>query len=112
MQNMQELSMRASRDKLVRQLCDSFEKSRVTQQQIANGSGVHQSQVSRILRGEFKRMTRNVVKICKYANVAPGQVASKGSLAAELTSLLKQLCDGTSEREKTLLRLLKAIRDL
>jgi transcriptional regulator with XRE-family HTH domain len=39
----------------------------ITQTDISKGTGVHQSQVSRILAGHSKRQSPNLKKICAYA---------------------------------------------
>jgi transcriptional regulator with XRE-family HTH domain len=112
MQNMQIIFMPSARDKLVEQLCEVFKNNRSTQQQIASATGVHQSQVSRILRGHFRTVTPNVAKLCKYANITPQMKTTKNSISEELNRELVRLLDGTAKREQTVLRLLKAICDL
>lgn len=104
--------MPSARDKLIEQLCEVFKNNRSTQQQIAAKTGVHQSQVSRILRGHFRTVTPNVAKICKYANVTPQTGITKSAVPEELNRELVRLLDGTAKREQTILRLLKAICDL
>jgi len=104
--------MALSRERLIEQLRCVFDKNGATQQEIAKQSGVHQSQVSRILRGEFKRLTRNVLKICKYANVAPSRLTGKDPLSPELKKVLIRLLNGPPNKEKALLRLFKAIDEL
>lgn len=39
----------------------------ITQKGLEMATGVHQSQISRILSGKVHRVSKNVVKLCKYA---------------------------------------------
>jgi len=41
----------------------------VTQKEIQRLTGVNQAQISRILSGEVRRVSKNVIQICKYANI-------------------------------------------
>ena len=46
-----------------------MEKVNITQSQLAERSGVSQPWVSRIVRGDFKRITEPVQALCKYADI-------------------------------------------
>lgn len=46
-----------------------FEQSGLHQLQIQAATGVHQSQISRILAGDFKFVTPKVEALCKFAGV-------------------------------------------
>lgn len=48
-------------------LSDYMDRKQLTQQELALATGVHQSQVSRILAGRARRTSRNLLKLCKYA---------------------------------------------
>ena len=104
--------MKPKPNRLVAELVEFFEKNEITQQQIAKATGVHQSQVSRILRGQFRSADGNVSKICKYAKVTASGTATKKSASTELLEELNQLLDGTTKREQAVIRLLKVIRNL
>lgn len=71
---------------------------KTTQQALAEETGVHQSQVSRILAGDARRASKNVLKLCKYAeSLMPGEGSAVGirdGALSELESLL-----GRSPRE-------------
>jgi transcriptional regulator with XRE-family HTH domain len=79
-----------------------------TQMGLADKSGVDQSQLSRILKGEFVRITENVKKVCKYANVDFAATASNKPLPKAVATALRDLLDGTKERERAVVGLLKA----
>ena len=52
---------------LLRLLAGYVERKQITQQELALATGVHQSQVSRILAGRARRPSQNLLKLCKYA---------------------------------------------
>lgn len=52
---------------LLRLLADRVLSGELLQTQIAEATGVHQSQVSRILAGEARRASKNVLRLCKFA---------------------------------------------
>lgn len=54
---------------ICRDLATFIAATGVTQQEIQRETGVNQAQISRILNGEAKRVSKNVKKICKYANI-------------------------------------------
>jgi transcriptional regulator with XRE-family HTH domain len=83
--------------------------SGLNQPEIASRSGVHQSQISRILRGDFKRISKNVRRLCKFAkiNLHGGKRSS-----ALLEDSLRDLWDGSKTQEKALARLLAAVGGL
>lgn len=75
---------------------------------ISNATGVHISQVSRILSGQSKRLSGNVEKICKFArqlSLPPQSIESEEILMAAV----KDLWDGTEKHAIALASLLKAI---
>lgn len=81
--------------------------------QVAADTRIHQSQVSRLFRGQFKRVSPNVRKLLSYAN-APGreraadeprQAAREAVIRAALNTW-----DATPEGARALVRLLKSVR--
>ena len=81
------------------------------QKDISVVTGVSQSQVSKILSGNFKTVSPNVKKICEYANI---QIYSNNGvqLSQELEEALMDLWDGSRESEKALVKTLKNMKSL
>lgn len=52
---------------LLTQLASDVVCRKISQKKIAADTGVHQSQISRILSGQVKRASRNVQTLCNYA---------------------------------------------
>jgi transcriptional regulator with XRE-family HTH domain len=82
------------------------ERRGISQAQLAANTGVHQSQLSRILRGDFKRIGKNVRKVCHFLSVKPRDFQrSNPRLAKAITALW----DGSRKHERVLIHLLKAV---
>lgn len=75
---------------------------------ISDATGVHISQVSRILSGKVKRASPNFEKICKFARLADLQQGSSGSEEL-LWKAVKDVWDGTNEHAVALMNFLDAI---
>jgi len=79
---------------------------------VAADTGIHQSQVSRLLRGRFKRVSTNVRVLLAYAakpqhyakTDEPSQVARSAVVKAALRTW-----DSTPEGARALIRLLRSV---
>ena len=87
---------------------------RVQTTRVAADTRIHQSQVSRLFRGQFKRVSSNVRKLLAYAADPNGQAVA----AAEAPHTAKDAVvraalstwDSTPEGARALVRLLKSVR--
>jgi len=82
--------------------------------QVAADTGIHQSQVSRLLRGKFHRVSRNVQLLLAYAGDArraPAPRRSQAARAAVIRAALRTW-DATPEGAQALVRLLRSVQDL
>jgi|TARA_R110002167_G_scaffold342253_1_gene551043 hypothetical protein len=73
---------------------------------IANACGMTQSTVYRALKGDPKRMTTGLNKLCVYANINPKDFTDSPEQSETLMNALKQVWDGTEMHAKQLARLL------
>jgi hypothetical protein len=82
--------------------------------QIAADTGIHQSQVSRLLRGQFHRVSRNVQLLLTYAGKAQPAPAPQRKQAAKASVIRAALrtWDATPEGAQALVRLLRSVQDL
>lgn len=80
-----------------------------SQTSVQAATGINQGQISRILRGEFTRISTNVVKLCKYAKIDLPEVP-KSRLPPDLTLALNKLWSGSGSNAKALSRMLRAIQ--
>jgi transcriptional regulator with XRE-family HTH domain len=80
----------------------------MTQQKLAARTGVHQSQISRICRGQFERATAaNVARLCKYAKIPIDQDARATRIDSHISKLLGDIIDGSHFRRSLIIRLVK-----
>lgn len=99
--------------KLLALLGDQTRGGSVTQIEIQQATGVHQSQVSRILSGKSKRVSRSVEKLCKYAEtlIKPDKKSDSADARALQRSILK-IWDGSEAHARSLQELLVAVENL
>ena len=79
-------------------------------QRLATEVGVDQSQVSRILSGEFKTITPPVIRICKYANIFAQEKVEKDKSC--LIEAIDEVWDGSDEIEELLLNLIRSVQSI
>lgn len=75
---------------------------------ISVATGVHISQVSRILAGKAKRVSPNVDRICKFANTS-GFAQSDSAGEELIRKAIADVWDGTATHAQALAQLLRAI---
>jgi len=88
--------------------------ARVSTVQVAADTGIHQSQVSRLLRGQFHRLSRNVRLLVAYAGKrgrAPAPRRAEAAKAAVIRAALRTW-DATPEGAQALVRLLRSVQAL
>jgi hypothetical protein len=87
---------------------------RVATVQAAADTGIHQSQVSRLFRGQFTRISPNVRTLLDYA---PGEARARPAPATQpgkdavIREALKTW-DSTAEGARALVKLLKSVREM
>jgi transcriptional regulator with XRE-family HTH domain len=88
------------------------ERRGITQTELASLAQIHQSQISRILRGEFQRSSSNLKKVCECLNITELAAAKPPRATARLTKAVSDVWDGSKNGEKALVRLLGALREM
>lgn len=84
-----------------------------TQEIISSETGVHQSQVSRILSGQIRRMSPNALALCKYAYLKmPLRSQSAPDYKSMLTDAVLRAWDGTPKHAQALHLALEALREV
>ena len=83
--------------------------------QVAAETGIHQSQVSRLLRGQFQRMSTNVAVLLNYATaprrVHPAKKAQEAAKASVVRAALRTW-DATPAGAQALVRLLRSVQQI
>jgi hypothetical protein len=88
---------------------------RVQTTRVAADTGIHQSQVSRLFRGQFRRISPNVRTLLAYARepqrYAGAKEPSEAARAAVIRAALRTW-DSTPEGARALVRLLRSVERL
>jgi transcriptional regulator with XRE-family HTH domain len=98
--------------KTAQRLQAAFRRSSYTQAKLARLSGLNQSQISRLLRGNFKRKSRGLYALCKFLNVRLESAFIPASLSRypKLAECLSSLLDGTELKERAIVKLLESAK--
>ena len=78
---------------------------------IAARTGIHQSQVSRLLRGQFRRVSPNVRRLLDYKPEVKKRTPSTEAEQAVIRAALRTW-DATPEGARALVRLLRSVEGL
>ena len=82
--------------------------------ELAARTGIHQSQVSRLLRGQFRRVSPNVRKLLQYGR-QPGQTRSPEGIDQAKQAVIRaalKTWDATPAGARALVRLLRSVDGL
>jgi len=93
-------------------LSEQVGKGAIRQQEIEKATQVSQSQISRILAGQVRRTSKNVLKLCKYANLLVLEKSPCQDDEIALFEQLKKICQGNPTRIAALRNLLLSIEQL
>jgi transcriptional regulator with XRE-family HTH domain len=88
---------------------------RVQTTRVAADTGIHQSQVSRLFRGQFKRVSPNVRTLLAYAHDPARYAGAKEPSDAARTAVIRaalRTWDATPEGARALVRLLRSVERL
>jgi predicted XRE-type DNA-binding protein len=82
----------------------------VTQDEISAATGVHQSQISRVLSGHVKRASKNVHKLCKYVdNMHNMDLTIDGLIDSRLYKAIKRVWDGSPEHAEAIAKVILSL---
>lgn len=81
---------------------------------VAADTGIHQSQVSRLFRGQFKRISPNVRTLLAYAAKPqrPAPAQAKEAAKASVIRAALRTWDATPEGAQALVRLLRSVEGI
>src|SRR6266508_504202 len=88
---------------------------RVQTVRVATDTRIHQSQVSRLLRGQFKRMSPNVTTLLRYAKQPERYAIAKEPSRLARESVIRaalRTWDTTPEGAQALVRLLRSVQGI
>ena len=96
-----------SKKELLEEIQAQINARRISPSETARLCGVDQSQLSRILTGDFKRISHNIMQICNYLGIDPGRFV--GSLPGDedtrrrIADSALSVWDGTPEGAELLI---------
>ena len=96
----------------IKMLAERVRNGDIRQIDIATATGVDQSQVSRILAGNIKRLSKNVQKVCNYAKTVAPQSSCQTNRSHSLTDKLLSIWDGSENHASALQELLAAVEHI
>lgn len=82
---------------------------KLTQKSLGAATGVHQSQISRILQGDCRKVGKNLNKICKYANIETSIPDSPPEQSTALMAALRDTWNGSEQHAKQLAQLIRKV---
>lgn len=89
----------------------SLVSARLTSQiEIAAATGVDQSQISRILAGQVKRVSKNVTSLCIFANQFDTCRQNDPSRSAVLMAALRAVWDGSQKHAEAIASMLLSLQ--
>jgi transcriptional regulator with XRE-family HTH domain len=91
---------------IARQLQEFLAKTGLTQEALQKRTGIAQSQISRVMRGRFHRITPNVRKLCAAAKIKTVPLSTARD-ESEIAKLVRLIVGGSRHRERLLAKLLK-----
>jgi transcriptional regulator with XRE-family HTH domain len=84
----------------------------LSQQELAIATGVHQSQISRMLSGSAKRVSKNLVKVSECLENLHGGYANNSEIPQVLKDAIQFSWDGTPGHADALARVIISLKDL
>ena len=113
------ICMKPSREEigdLRKRLRSARKKKRLTDTEIGRLAGVHPSQVGRILRGDFRTLSHNVVQVCRVLGIELATVATaadtRDAAWSRLEESVRKLWDETPEGARKIAKMIEAIAEL
>jgi len=91
------------------ELTRKFNDSALCQVNVSKECHVSQSQISRILAGQFRRRSKNVNILCEYANIKIEKHKADPVQNRILMDALAETWDGTDRHAKAIAKVLKAL---
>lgn len=90
----------------------TFDSARLSQEAVANATGIHQSQISRILSGQVKRLSKNVISLCKYADDLHNKHKSPKRIPSVLHHALLNTWDGSAEHAEAIAKVILSLNGM
>jgi len=87
---------------LLAKLSGFLKSNKIRQKEVADATGVHQSQISRIISGHVRRASPNVLKLCRYADSLGSQGRGEESTVGNSMGAFLELLGKSAEEDAAL----------
>lgn len=101
-----------SQDEILSRIRLAVESRGITQKYLAEATGVHQSQISRILAGKSVRVSKNLAKISRYIDEMHICISKDRDFPPVLLSAIRSTWDGSIEHAEAIARVIASVRGL
>lgn len=81
----------------------------LTQAEVSRATGVHQSQISRILAGSARRASKNVQRLCKYAESLPPLEPVENEASDKIISNVRALLGNNAIENQALVQVVASL---
>lgn len=109
---MQNYGAEMTLDALVQRMKYTVDVLGLSQQELAIATGVDQSQISRMLSGSAKRVSKNLVKVSEYLENLHDCYAKNYEIPRVLKDAIQFSWDGTPGHADALARVIVSLKDL
>lgn len=99
-------------DKQLDWLRECIQSGLITQESVYLTTGVHQSQVSRILSGHTKRASKNVLKLCKYSDSLHNSHSTDAPIVPCIQKAINQVWDGSPEHAEAIAKVILSLNGM
>lgn len=96
----------------IQRLNFAIESGNLTQSIISIATGVHQSQVSRILSGGAKTISKNVIKLCKYSDSLHNKNFNNRIIDPLIGKAIAQVWDGSTEHAEAIAKVIFSLKGM
>ena len=97
---------------LAKRIQDERSRRGLTLQELSNETGIDVAQTSRLCRGQFVRLSKNLAKLCLFLQINPNQQYKQRPLPPAVSRRAGDLWHRSSQHRQALLDVLSAIERL
>lgn len=90
----------------------TFQAAQLSQNTLSELTGIHQSQISRILSGQVRRTSKNVISLCKFAENLHSKRKAPKNIPSVLLHALEQTWDGSTPHADAIAKVILSLNGL
>jgi transcriptional regulator with XRE-family HTH domain len=90
----------------------TINSSNLSQEALSEATGIHQSQISRVLSGQIRRLSKNVILLCKYVENLHKTEKSDKKVPPILINALLHTWDGSGEHAEAIAKVILSLHGM